>query len=178
MAEETFKSPNVFEKETDLTSQSGNNQNTIPPAAIVGTAKKGPAFVPIKLNSQSEFIDIFGEIDSDKHGAQAAHSFLEFKESVQFTRILGAGANLSTADIAATEQNGTVKNAGFKITGSLNGFGEKRGSGAVQLIAGIHRVVGGMETVGYPIFSDNDSFSVTDDDDVHLIQFYQVYLHR
>jgi len=170
MSEETFKFPNVFEKETDLTGRSNNASNNIPPAAIIGTSKKGPAFIPVKITNKSQLLNHFGEIDKDKHGAQAAYSFLDFKESVQFTRVLGAGANLTVSDVNITEINGTVKNAGFKITGSLNGFGEKRGSGGVQLIAGIHKTIGGMETVGYPIFSQNDSFTVTDGDDVHLVR--------
>ena len=35
MSEETFKFPNVFEKETDLTQRNNDASNNIPPAAII-----------------------------------------------------------------------------------------------------------------------------------------------
>jgi len=170
MAEETFKSPNVFDKETDLTTVSSANENNTPPAAIIGTAKKGPAFVPVRIRSQNELIQKFGNVDADNLGSQGAYAYLQFNDSIQFTRILGAGANTTVAEVQTTEANGTVKNAGFKITGSLNGFGEQRTSGGVQLIAAIHETLGDVETAGYPIFSQNDSFTVTSGEDIHLIR--------
>ena len=44
MAEQTFRSPGFFEREIDATARETTIVGT--PAGVVGTAEKGPAFVP------------------------------------------------------------------------------------------------------------------------------------
>ena len=71
MPEHTFKSPGFFEREIDLTGQS--DQGLIAtPAGIIGTAKKGPAFVPIDVKNVNSLVNKFGEYDSQNFGMIAA----------------------------------------------------------------------------------------------------------
>ena len=47
MAEQTFRSPGFFEREIDLTQRSSEVVGV--PAGVIGTAQKGPAFVPVTV---------------------------------------------------------------------------------------------------------------------------------
>ena len=58
MAEKTFRSPGVFENEVDLTQRTQGPLGT--PAGIVGTAERGPAFVPVTVGSMADFETKFG----------------------------------------------------------------------------------------------------------------------
>ena len=49
MAEQTFRSPGFFENEVDLSAR--QVQVTGVPVGIIGTAERGPAFVPITVGS-------------------------------------------------------------------------------------------------------------------------------
>ena len=159
MAERTFRSPGVFEREVEITRTSENISGT--PAGVIGTAHLGPAFVPVNLGSIEEFKRIFGKLSSDKFGPYAVEAFLKNRNALSYVRVLGAGANLTSTDVQKTELVGTVKNAGFRLSGSLPEAnkapsGEVRDVGAVQFIAGIHEIQSN-ESAGYPIFTNNIS---------------------
>ena len=162
MAEQTFKSPGFFEKEIDLSTRS--QQNLGIPAGIVGTSTRGPAFVPVTVGSMSEFVDKFGDLDHEMFGPYAVNEFLKNRTAVTYVRVLGAGANSTINEINTTKANGTVKNAGFIIKGSLansSNFGGPASShaGSVQFLVANHEIhEGGQEALAYPIFTDNDSF--------------------
>ena len=154
MAEQTFKSPGFFEREIDLT---GLNEETIgTPAGIIGTAKKGPAFVPISVGSLNSLIQRFGEYDNENFGMIAAKQFLQHIPAVTFVRVLGAGANATSGDLSNTSTYGTVKNAGFRLSGSIR-HGDSRDIGGVQFLVAAHDVNEDEEVNGYPIFSQNQS---------------------
>jgi hypothetical protein len=162
MAERTFRSPGVFEREIDLTERTTSVSGT--PAGVVGTAEKGPAFVPKTVGSINEFKNKFGKLSAERFGPYAAEAFLKNQSALTYVRVLGAGANLTITDIQNTAAKGTVKNAGFRLSGSLPTVapsGEVRDVGAVQFLAGIHQV-DSAEAAGYPIFTDNQSKSQTD----------------
>ena len=74
MAEQTFKSPGFFEKEVDLSERAQQSAGT--PACIIGTAKSGPAFIPVTIGSIAEFESIFGELRS----GQVAERNKRFKQ--------------------------------------------------------------------------------------------------
>ena len=63
MAETTFRSPGFFEQEIDLSQEKSSPVGT--PAGVIGTAEKGPAFVPVTIGSFADFetkkckLDIF-----------------------------------------------------------------------------------------------------------------------
>jgi len=165
MAEQTFKSPGFFENEVDLTIR--ERQISGIPAGVIGTAKFGPAFVPVTVGSMSDFVNKFGDLDADRFGPYAVNEFLKNRNALTYVRVLGAGANSSTADITSTELNGTVKNAGFIIKGTVaDSFGAMTGvkyhAGSVQFIVASHALKADThEADGYPIFSRNSSFNRT-----------------
>lgn len=158
MAEQTFKSPGFFEREIDLTGLSESIVGI--PAGIIGTSQKGPAFVPIEIGSVNSLVQKFGEYNNQNFGMIAAKEYIESIPAVTFVRILGAGANKTTGDISTTRDYGTVKNAGFKLSGSVR-HGESRDVGAVQFIAAHHEIQTTNENNGYPIYSQNNSFNGT-----------------
>ena len=173
MAENTFKSPGFFDREIEITARA--ESPSVTPAGIIGTSKKGPAFVPTTVGSKEEFDTIFGTNDVERFGPYAVEKFLANKAGVTFLRVLGAGANTSTTDINNTEEKGTVKNAGFRIDngdGDATTLGQRYG--VVQFLAAKHTVSANSD-VGFPSFTDNDSFpalreSTAADDTVHLVR--------
>jgi len=173
MAEQTFRSPGFFEREVDLTQRSQEIEGV--PAGIIGTAQRGPAFVPVTVGSFVDFERKFGTLDPDKFGPYAVDAFLQYRTAATYIRVLGAGANSTVSDINATQVKGTVKNAGFIVSGSgaaASGLGhdEPRRNGGVQFIAAAHEVPTEWESVGYPIFTDNDTFNISAGGTVQLIR--------
>ena len=53
MAEQTFRSPGFFEQEIDLSARVTAPTGT--PAGVIGTALRGPAFVPVTVGSFADF---------------------------------------------------------------------------------------------------------------------------
>ena len=102
MAEQTFRSPGFFEREIDATARETSIVGT--PAGVVGTAEKGPAFVPVTVGSMTDFINKFGDIDTNRFGPYAVQAFLSNRTALTYMRVLGAGSNETTTDNnAATE---------------------------------------------------------------------------
>ena len=69
MAEQTFRSPGFFPREVDLGMPTRGPSGI--PAGIVGTALKGPAFIPTTIGTFDDFIARFGDVDAEKFGALA-----------------------------------------------------------------------------------------------------------
>ena len=164
MPERTFRSPGFFDQEIDL---SQRQQAPIGvPAGVIGTAERGPAFVPVTVGSFADFKSKFGNLNSDRFGPYAVNEFLKNRTAVTYMRVLGAGANESTGDIETTRTTGAVKNAGFRITGSSeyiesgNKLTSNPGAGlnGLSFLVAKH-VVAANETYGIPMFTDNDSFN-------------------
>jgi hypothetical protein len=166
MAEQTFRSPGFFEREIDLTQRTTEIVGT--PAGVIGTAQKGPAFVPVTVGSFLDFELKFGSLDPDMFGPYAVNEWLKNRTALTYIRVLGAGANASTTDISSTQTKGTVKNAGFKLSGKRSadehgsGDGDKRFNGVVQFLAAVHDPPAN-EAVGYPVLTDNSSVDSTGD---------------
>ena len=116
MAEQTFRSPGFFENEVDLSGREKTVSGT--PAGVIGTAEFGPAFVPVTLGTFGDFQQKFGKLDPDRLGPYAVNAWLQNRTAITYVRVLGAGSNNSTTDIIATNVKGTVKNAGFVLSGS------------------------------------------------------------
>ena len=112
MAELTFRSPGVSAREIDLTGPT-NVTPTGVPAGIIGTANQGPAFVPVTIGSQQDFVAKFGETDGEKFGPLAVVEWLSNAQAATYMRVLGAGdgkKRTTTGDNA-----GKVTNAGFVV---------------------------------------------------------------
>ena len=159
MAEQTFRSPGFFEREIDLTERVTAPSGT--PAGVIGTAEKGPAFVPVTVGTFADFQARFGGLSADLFAPYAVNEWLKNRNSLTFVRVLGAGANSSTADIANTQQYGVVKNAGFVVSGGIDDGtkGPTNGSGFVQFLVAEHVQQTGVANA-FPVF-DNRSFGYT-----------------
>ena len=179
MAEQTFRSPGFFEREIDATARETPILGV--PAGVVGTAEKGPAFVPVTLGSMNDFLNKFGELDPDRAGPYAVSAFLQNRSALTFMRVLGAGANQTTAHISNTETLGTVLNAGFKIEPMLQRQNVSTGknktstrnmraeAGGVQFLCARHYVSGNSD-YSVPNFIDNPSFGLTGGGTVNLVR--------
>jgi len=108
MAELTFKSAGVSTREIDLSQPSVSSPSGVP-AGVIGTAKKGPAFVPITVGNYNDFTALFGKSDGDKFGPLAVNEWLKNAGSATFIRVLGAG------DGKQRKSTGVVTNAGFFV---------------------------------------------------------------
>lgn len=168
MAEQTFRSPGFFEQEIDLSARQQDPVGV--PAGIIGTAKKGPAFVPVTVGSFADFRTKFGNLDSKKFGPYAVREFLKHRNAVTYLRVLGAGSNDTTTDIETTRTQGTVLNAGFKLASqAAPDTTDGRHAGAVQFLVASH-FVSASEAVGYPVFTHNDSFGTSVDNIVNIVR--------
>jgi phage tail sheath protein FI len=163
MAEQTFRSPGFFEQEIELVA--GAIEPTGIPVGVIGTAEKGPAFVPVTVPNFTSFQSRFGGTDPSRPAIYAVREALRHKQALTFVRVLGAGANSTSGDISTTQTNGTVKNAGFKVASTVSANAVARLDGAVTFIAAKHYISasgGPREEVGFPIFTDNPSFDVAE----------------
>ena len=161
MAERLFRSPGFFDAEIDLTQREQPPVGT--PAGIIGTALKGPAFVPVTVGSFADFKTKFGNIDPTKFGPYAVTEFLKNRNAVTYVRTLGAGAISSSADIENERTKGTRPGAGFRLSPTgVPGAGTTLGhTEAAQFIVAEH-FISASETIGMPLFTDNDSFNQAD----------------
>ena len=150
MPEQTFRSPGFFEQEIDLSARSASPLGV--PAGIIGTSRKGPAFVPVTIGTFVDFENSFGTLDPDRFGPYAVREFLKHKNAVTFMRVLGAGANQTETDLSLTEVQGTVRNAGFSVSSNAG-----NSQGSVQFLCAQHDL-SNNELFGYPAYSDNNSF--------------------
>jgi phage tail sheath protein FI len=163
MAEQTFRSPGFFEQEIELVA--GAIEPTGIPVGVIGAAEKGPAFVPVTVPNFTSFQSRFGGTDPALPAIYAVREALRHKQALTFVRVLGAGANSTSGDISTTQTDGTVKNAGFKVTSNTSDNAVARLDGAVTFIAAKHHISasgGPREEIGFPIFTDNPSFDVAE----------------
>ena len=158
MPEQVFRSPNYFEREIELKAPPPSGPTGVP-AGVIGTARKGPAFVPVSVASWAEFTSVFGDLDPKKFGPYAVNEFLKNRTALTYLRVLGGGANKTLADINDTLTTGRVKNAGFKLAGQALTTAEDtlaREKGGVQFLVADH-TLRTEESAGMPMFTDNDS---------------------
>ncbi|HIE82506.1 MAG TPA: hypothetical protein EYQ00_01060, partial [Dehalococcoidia bacterium] len=172
MAEQTFRSPGFFEREIDATQRTTEIVGT--PAGVVGTAEKGPAFIPVTVGGIADFVNKFGDVESNRFGPYAVEAFLTNGTALTYMRTLGAGANETSANITTTQVYGTVVNAGFKLepqTSVWNGGPEAVGEyadGGVQFLCARHYVSGNTD-YSMPKFIDNPSFNLSGAGTVNLV---------
>lgn len=159
MAEQTFRSPGFFEQEIELIAGAAQPVGT--PVGIAGTSKMGPAFVPVTVGNFEDFQSRFGGLDVEKPATYAANEWLKHRNSLTFVRVLGAGSNSTLSDIITTQNEGTVKNAGFWISGSAGvpatGM-SSTASGSVVFITAKHDVQADSD-YSAPMFVDNPSYA-------------------
>ena len=121
---EVFVSPGVYTQEIDDTFSPPPGAAAIG-AALVGYAKKGPAFLPTTVNSFGQFRERFGGLNPEFYMPYAAQSYLRNASTLSVTRVLGRSS------VAA----GTV---GFLSFPKLSGYSLSAVSGGCT-VAGIIR---------------------------------------
>ena len=171
MAEQTFRSPGFFEREIDASQRQTEIVGV--PAGVVGTAEKGPAFIPVTVGSTSDFVNKFGNLDSDRFGPYAVDAFLANRTALTYVRVLGAGANQTTTDINNTNTYGIVKNAGFILSGTKSTWVDanprETADGAVQFLCARHHLSASTD-FAFPIFQDNPSYDLSSAGNVNLVR--------
>ncbi len=108
MAEKILKSPGVSATEIDL-SQPGTVTIQGTPAVVIGTAEKGPAFVPVSFATMADFASKFGPSDGKKFGPIAVAEWIRNARSGAYVRTLGIGKGEKALS------SGRVENAGFVV---------------------------------------------------------------
>ena len=113
MAELSFKSPGVSVREIDLSGPTRLSPAGIP-AGVIGTAVRGPAFVPITIATFQDFVSKFGNTDGEKFGPLAMYEWMQNARAGTYVRVLGVGDGK-----AKNTTSGKVTNAGFVVGDQL-----------------------------------------------------------
>lgn len=109
---EKIVSPGVFTRENDLSFLSQGIGEI--GAAVIGPFKKGPAFVPTVVNTQSEFEQIFGTPDGSYYTGYTVQNYLKDAGTVTIVRVGQTGGYTQTVPVAIaisssdSTQHGTV----------------------------------------------------------------------
>ena len=90
MAERVLRSPGVTTRELDLSAPGRVRPQGIP-AGIVGTAEKGPAFVPVTVATFQDFVAKFGNTDGEAFGPLAMNEWMRNAKAGTYVRLLGVG---------------------------------------------------------------------------------------
>jgi phage tail sheath protein FI len=109
MAQLKFGAAGVSAREIDLSGPVAQPPVGVP-AGIIGTALKGPAFVPVTVGLVSDFYAKFGATDGQRFGPLAVTEWLRNAQAVTYLRVLGAGDGKQR-----NSQTGIVNEAGFVV---------------------------------------------------------------
>ncbi len=109
MAQLKFGSAGVSATEIDLSGPVAQQPVGVP-AGIIGTAVKGPAYVPVTVGLFSDFTAKFGPTDGIKFGPLAASEWLRNAQAMTYLRVLGVGDGNQRST-----QTGDVTQAGFTV---------------------------------------------------------------
>ena len=112
MAELTFKSAGVSLREIDLSGASPTVAIGTP-AGVIGTANRGPAFVPVLIANYQQFSSKFGPSDGEKFGPVAMYEWLKNSQAGVYLRVLGAGDGKTRTTTG--DGTGKVANSGFVV---------------------------------------------------------------
>ncbi len=112
MSQLTFKSPGVSTREIDL-SQPTTQQPSGVPAGVIGTARRGPAFVPVTVATFQDFVAKFGNTDGEAFGPLAMNEWLRNASAGTYVRLLGIGDGKMRTKAGVNA--GKVNNAGFVV---------------------------------------------------------------
>lgn len=108
MSQLKFGSAGVTAREIDLSGPVAQQPVGIP-AGIIGTAVKGPAFVPVTVGTLSDWYAKFGSTDGKKFGPLAVTEWLRNAGALTYLKVLGVG------DGKRKNQDGSVTSAGFTV---------------------------------------------------------------
>jgi len=129
---ERIVSPGVFTRENDLSFLAQGIGEI--GAAIVGPFKKGPAFVPTIIRTQSEFEDKFGTPDGTYYTEYAVQNYLREAGTVTVVRVMNVGGYSQVTPI------------GIAVSGSTG----------YKLVSTLHSTAAGDAEVGFGAFTITD----------------------
>lgn len=112
MAQVKFGSAGVTSREIDLSGVVSVQPSGVP-AGVIGTATKGPAFVPVTVGVDKDFYAKFGKTDGKKFGPLAVIEWLKNAQAVTYLRVLGVGDGKKRSTTGTTA--GSVTSAGFVV---------------------------------------------------------------
>lgn len=112
MAELTYKSPGVGTREIDLSGPTQTAPQGVP-AGVIGTALRGPAFVPVTVGNFTDFTNKFGPTDGEKFGPLAMNEWLRTARAGTYVRVLGVGN--AAQRTSSGNSAGKVTNAGYVV---------------------------------------------------------------
>ena len=104
-------------------------------AAVIGLTEKGPAFVPTRVTNFNEYVNIFGNLDSDYILGYAARAYLRNSSPLNVVRVLGPTGR--TANAAAVNAGWTAESvwAITGATGSVTAVTQGRTYALIELTA-------------------------------------------
>lgn len=112
MTQAKLGSAGVSAREIDLSGPTSVEPSGIP-AGVIGTAVKGPAFVPVTVGVVEDFYARFGKTDGKKFGPLAASEWLRNAGSLTYLRVLGVGDGKRR--LTSTSAAGSVNNGGWTV---------------------------------------------------------------
>ncbi len=108
---ERVVSPGVFTRERDLSFLEQGVANI--GGAFIGVAQKGPAFVPVIVESQTEFENRFGKADEYSYLAYTVQNYLQEAAQATVVRILGldgySGSDHQCAVLTVTQSGSATE---------------------------------------------------------------------
>ena len=125
MAERILKSPGVTSREIDL-SAPGTVKPQGVPAGVIGTAQKGPAFVPKLFATANDFVSLFGDSAGAYMGPLAMKEWMRNARAGLFLRTLGVG------DAKKADSDGVTYRAGFLVGDQLVDYTDTDNNGFEQ----------------------------------------------
>jgi len=139
---ERIVSPGVFTRENDLSFLAQGIGEI--GAAFIGPFKKGPAFVPTIVRTQSEFEEKFGTPDGTYYTDYAVQNYLREAGVATIVRVAGVGGYFHSSPIAIAAS----------------------GSAGMKIVATLHATENGDESTGFP--NASISASVVESGSFHL----------
>ena len=109
MSERAQRAAGVRSEEIDLSGPTSIQPQGVP-AAVIGTSRKGHAFVPLTFATVQDFEAEFGMSDGEKFGPLAVYEWLRNAQAGTFVRVLGVGDGKQRS-----ASDGTVNKAGFVV---------------------------------------------------------------
>ena len=109
-----YNSPSVTVRSEDTPHAQQFTEPTTSAATIIGPARRGPAFIPVRFSSFDHFESVFGSTDSERFGPLAVRAWIgEPGTTGTYIRTLGAGTCKKRESTG--ENAGRVDRAGFVV---------------------------------------------------------------
>lgn len=160
---EKIVSPGVFTRENDL-SFIAQGVGAIG-GVFIGPLKQGPAFKPTIVNTQSEFEDIFGVVDSTYYTENAVQNYLRETGVATIVRVAGIGGYQELGPIGVIASGSGFQKLVYTLNNAENSNTSASFTGSVFEAQGVNDViiVSGSQLGGEYSFSISpaDPLSVT-----------------